>query len=138
MTPFSFQILSPEKVVYKGNIVSLVAPGQEGYLGVLAHHAPMLAALTTGEVKITEGDGKPCYFAVSGGMLEVERQGVILLADAAEKAEEIDIPRAQAAISRALSRLSHRNPETDIARAQAALMRAMNRLRVAARRGRRE
>ncbi len=136
MTDFSLQILSPEKVVYEGNVVSLVAPGQEGYLGVMAHHAPMLAALTVGEFKITAADGKVAYFAISGGMLEVEKNKVVVYADAAEGAEEIDVRRAEEAKIRAIGRLSQQTAEIDMARAQAALMRAMNRLHIAVRKGR--
>jgi F-type H+-transporting ATPase subunit epsilon len=131
MTEFSFQILSPEKVIYKGNIVSLVVPGQEGYLGVMARHAPMIAALAAGEVKISEANGAINYYAVSGGILEVGDDEVVLLADSAEKADEINTDRAEAARKRAEERLAQREQEIDFDRAQAALLRAITRLRVA-------
>jgi len=133
MKEFAFQILSPERIIYQGKVVSLVAPGLEGYLGVMADHAPLLAALTVGEVRITEAERKTFYFAVSGGLLEVDKGDVTLLADAAEKAEEIDAHRAEEAKARAQSRLSRRTREIDVTRAHAALMRALNRLRVASR-----
>jgi F-type H+-transporting ATPase subunit epsilon len=129
-TQFPFQILSPERVIYEGDIVSLVAPGTEGYLGVMARHAPMIAALGAGEVKITAPDGI-LRFAISGGVLEVEPGQVVLLADTAERAEKIDVARAQAARERAAERLLRRDPEIDAERAHAALIRAMTRLRVA-------
>jgi F-type H+-transporting ATPase subunit epsilon len=133
MEEFAFKIVSPDKVVYQGNIVSLTAPGVEGYLGVWARHAPMLAALTFGEAVIKESEGgRPRYFFISGGLLEVEMEEVTLLADAAESAEEIDISRAEAAKKRAEERLAHPDKTLDITRSQAALIRAMNRLQVAA------
>jgi F-type H+-transporting ATPase subunit epsilon len=127
-------MLTPEKILYQGEIASLVAPGQEGYLGVMANHAPMVAALATGEVKITNEKGKTSYFALSGGMLEVEREEVTLLADAAEKIEEIDVKRAETARERAAARLAKPSKDIDVTRAQAALMRALNRLRIAKKR----
>ncbi|NIM06089.1 MAG: ATP synthase F1 subunit epsilon [Armatimonadetes bacterium] len=134
MREFSFEILSPERIIYQRKIVSLVAPGVEGYLGVMANHAPMLAALTVGQVKSTDASNASSYFALSGGILGVSKDQVTLLADAAEKAEEIDVGRAESAKSRALSRLSKRSPDVDIAKAHASLMRALNRLHVAAKR----
>ena len=133
MEAFAFKIISPDKVVYQGDIVSLTAPGVEGYLGVWARHAPMLAALSVGEAVIRESEGgHPHYFSVAGGLLEVEKDEVTLLADAAESAEEIDTSRAEAARQRAEERLAHPDKELDITRSQAALIRAMNRLQVAA------
>jgi F-type H+-transporting ATPase subunit epsilon len=132
MEAFAFKIVSPDKVVYQGNIVSLTAPGAEGYLGVWARHAPMLAALMVGEVALQEGEGRLCHFFISGGLLEVERDEVTLLADAAESAEEIDISRAEAAKRRAEERLAHPSKVLDITRSQAALMRAISRLKIAA------
>ena len=131
MDAFSFQIVTPEKIVYKGQITSLVVPGQEGYLGIWAKHARMLATLAAGEVKIKEGGREAASFAITGGLLEVERNGATILADAAEKSEEIDIERAEAARKRALERLSKKSTDIDITRAQAALMRATNRLHTA-------
>jgi F-type H+-transporting ATPase subunit epsilon len=131
MNEFPFQILSPERIIYQRETVSLVVPGVEGYLGVMANHAPMLAALGVGQVKATAGSGEASLFALTGGILEVTIEEVRLFADAAEKAEEIDVGRAEAARARALSRLSERSAEIDAARAHAALMRALNRLRVA-------
>jgi F-type H+-transporting ATPase subunit epsilon len=133
MEKFALQIISPERVVYRGEVTSLTAPGMEGYLGIWARHAPMLAALKIGEAEIQEGEGRRRHFAIAGGLLEVERDEVTLLADAAESAEEIDVSRAEEAKKRAEERLSHPNKELDITRSQAALMRSMSRLRVAAR-----
>jgi len=133
MTEFPLAILSPENVVFQGKIVSLVAPGQKGYLGVMAHHAPLLAGLTVGEVKLTDVQGNTSYFAVTGGVLEVDPEEATILADVAERAEQIDIRRAEEARDRAAARLARRNAELDVARAQAALMRALNRLHVASR-----
>ena len=131
MREFPFQILSPERVVFQGAVASLVVPGAEGFLGVMAGHAPMLAALRVGEVKITDLNKKLCYVAITGGVLEVDDEGATLLADIAEKADDIDTSRAQAAQERAQRRLAEHSNEIDTARAHAALLRALNRLRVA-------
>jgi F-type H+-transporting ATPase subunit epsilon len=134
MQPYPFYMLTPEKILYQEEIVSLVAPGLEGYLGVMANHAPMVAMLKAGEVKITDANGQTAFFALSGGVLEVEKEEVILLADAAEKVKDIDVPRAQAAQARAAKRLTQPSTEIDVDRAKAALLRALNRLHLAKKR----
>lgn len=132
MRKFAFQILSPERIVYRGDIVSLVAPGVEGYLGIMAGHAPLLAALSIGEVKVTEENQLPLVFAITGGVLEVDKNGVTVMADAAERAEEIDVTRAEASRERAQQRIVQ-GDDVDVERAQAAIKRALNRLRTAGR-----
>ena len=128
---YQLQVIAPEQMVYEGRAVSLVAPGREGYFGVLAHHAPMVAELATGVLTVEEERGARRRFAITGGFLEVEHDQVHVLADAAEAGEDIDVARAQAAERRAREWLARHRPEVDIARAQAALQRALNRLRVA-------
>lgn len=107
-----------------------MAPGAEGYFGVLSRHAPMVAELRVGELDLVDEHGQRRVFAVAGGILEVQRDGVIVLADAVEAAQDIDVARATAARSRAEERLRSRASDVDPARAQAALQRALNRLRV--------
>jgi F-type H+-transporting ATPase subunit epsilon len=130
MPAFAISLLTPERQVYTGRAVSLVAPGSDGYLGVLAYHAPLVAELTVGKLSLVEEKGRRRLFAVSGGVLEAGGNEVTILADAAEPAEGIDLERARAAERRAGERLGQRG-EVDVARAQAALQRALNRLRVA-------
>lgn len=128
---YQLSVVSPDRVVYRGQAQSLVAPGVEGRFGVLSHHAPMVAELEVGEVEVVTGEGERLGLAVSGGLLEVTWEGVMVLADSAEAAGEIDVERARAARARAEERLHARPLDLDVARAQAALRRALNRLRVA-------
>lgn len=114
-------------------VVSLVAPGAEGYLGVLANHSALMTALAVGELDIRRADGTTEAIAVSGGFMEVFENRVTVLADCAELACEIDVERAEAALHRAENLLASHAPEVDVDRAQLALARAVNRLRVARR-----
>ncbi len=132
---FAVQVLTPERAVLAGEIVSLQAPGSEGFLGVLAHHAPLITALRPGPVRLRYASGAEEVLAVSGGFLEVAGNRAVILADAAERSAEIDRARAQAAQDRARRRLAERTAGIDVARADAALARAVNRLRVSARWG---
>jgi len=128
---FRVRVLTPERTVFEGEIVHLEAPGSEGFLGVLAHHAPLLTALRSGALTLREESGRTQVFALSGGILEVSDNQATILADAAERPEEIDVSRAESARERAERRLAQRTPDIDVARAEGALARAMNRIRVA-------
>lgn len=132
---YQLTVLAPDHTVFEGRVASLVAPGSEGYFGVLARHAPMVAGLRPGEFAVADEEGQRRFFAVSGGYLEVEWEGVTALVDAAESAGEIDVARARAAEERAERRLRSRERDVDTARAETALRRALNRLRVAEKRG---
>jgi F-type H+-transporting ATPase subunit epsilon len=129
------EIVTPDRVVRSDEAVtSVVVPGSEGYLGIMANHAPLLTELTLGRIDITREDNTELTYATSGGFMEVSENRVLILADTAEPAEEIDIERATASKSRAEDRLRRRSEaEVDAARAEVALMRALNRLRVAER-----
>jgi F-type H+-transporting ATPase subunit epsilon len=126
---FNLEIVTPQRLFYRGEAESLRAPGVMGSLGVLARHIPFMTALTPGEVIIRGPDGVR-HVAVSGGFLEVLKAGVTVLAETAEFAEEIDRTRAEQSRDRAKERLRSRNVEIDRARAEAALARAVARLRV--------
>jgi len=129
MATFQLDIVTPEKTIYSGDVEQVQAPGADGGFGVLSGHQPMLAALAIGQVVFTQADGTDQKLAVSGGFANVSREGMTVLAETAEMAEEIDIERARAARDRARGRLSERS-EVDMGRAQAALSRAIWRLRV--------
>jgi F-type H+-transporting ATPase subunit epsilon len=129
MADFPLRIVTPERVLFSGDVSSLKAPGSEGSFGVLARHAPMVASLMTGPMDFVEG-GDRKLLAVGGGFVEVSADGVTVLAETAEFDSEIDVDRAQAARDRAAGRLADRT-EVDLDRAQAALVRAVTRLRVA-------
>ena len=126
-------IVTAERVVFSEEVDIVIAPGVEGELGILPHHANLMTILRPGELRVRRAGEEVCM-AISGGFLEVRPDRVIVLADAAERDEEIDLARAEEAKSRAQERLSHRTPEIDVARAEAALVRSMVRLKVAQRR----
>ena len=127
---YPLRILTPALTLFQGDVERLQAPGSEGSFGVLARHAPLVAALGTGRLSFVDHTG-PRQLATSGGFLEVAADGVTVLAETAEFGPEIDVARAEAARDRARERL-HQAEHIDRARAQAALARARNRLRVAA------
>jgi len=129
---FTVRLLTAGKTVLEAQVVALQAPGSEGFLGVLAHHAPLVTLLRPGPLTLTRPDGAREVFAVSGGFLEVARNWAVVLADAIERGAEIDLSRAEAARDRALRRLREQAPGLDSVRAEAALGRALNRLRVGA------
>ena len=108
-----------------------MAPGSEGYLGMLANHAQMMTQLKIGKLDFRSADGTSGSMEISGGFLEVFENGVTVLAESAELAAEIDVSRAEQAKTRAEERLSASAPDVDFDRAQIALQRAINRLHVA-------
>jgi len=103
----------------------------DGYFGMLPHHAPLIAELGIGDLRLRHKDEWQ-HFALAGGILHLRESRATIMADAAEAADQIDIERARAAIGRARERLAQRrSPEVDLPRAEVALLRALNRLRVA-------
>jgi len=131
MNKFSLAVYTEDKLVLEEEIEALVAPGADGYLGVWANHAPLLTALRPGRLEVRLSRAEVRRYAVSGGFLEVALNRAALLADAVEAPQEIDLARAREARDRAERRLREHAPDTDIPRAQAALARALNRLAVA-------
>ena len=123
-------IVTPEKVVFSEEIEFIVAPGAAGELGVLPEHAPLVTALKVGVMRVQQG-GKFFKVAVSGGFMEVKNSRVVVLADTAERADQINVERARDAKQRAEQRLSGKKAETDIARAEIALTKALNRIKAA-------
>ena len=128
---FRLEIVTPERNVLTLDAVSVVAPGVEGYIGILADHAPLISELALGKVTVKDESGNETLLAISGGFMEVRSNEVRILADSAELSDEIDITRAQEAVKRAEARLRETAAHVDHARAEAALERAINRLRVA-------
>lgn len=129
---FQLDIVTPARTVYSGEVQSFTAPGVVGSFQVLFNHAPLLSSVGVGEVKITETNGTKLHFATGGGFVEVKSNTVILLAESAEQACDIDISRAQKSKVRAQERLALKSKEIDSVRAQAALARSINRLKIAA------
>jgi len=130
-------IVTAERLVYsEEGVERLIVPGVEGELGVLTLHAPLLTMIQPGVLRIVKG-GDEVEMAITGGFIEVRQNRVTILADAAERAEEIDAVRAEEARRRAQRVLEERISEEDLARAEASLARALARLKVAERRRRR-
>jgi F-type H+-transporting ATPase subunit epsilon len=127
---FKISVLTQEKVHLDAEAVHLEAPGAAGYLGVLANHAPLMTTLKPGKITVSMPDGVDEVFAVSGGLLKVSGEGVVVLAEAIERPEEIDLERAKEAKERAERRLKDHSAETDLERAAIALDRALNRIRI--------
>ena len=135
--PLSVEIVTVERTVLKEEgIDEVIAPGVEGELAVLPQHAAFMTMLQPGELILKRGN-EEIPFAVTGGFFEVLNNKVIVLADAAERADEIDITRAEQARERARLALDRRETTEDLAVAAAALQRALIRLRVAEQRRRR-
>ena len=132
------EVITPERKVYEDDVDMVIAPGSEGYLGILPHHAPLLTALGPGEFRVKKGGGEE-VLAVFGGFMDVRGDRVVVLTEAAEPAEEIDTERARAARERAQEVLAQSATlsAADEQRARAALQRALVRVRVTERRRRR-
>jgi F-type H+-transporting ATPase subunit epsilon len=130
MPSLKIDIVTAERIVYSAEADAVIAPGVEGQLGILPHHAPLMTILQAGELVVRKG-GQEEIMAISGGFLEVRPDRVIVLADQAERAEEIDVSRAAEARKRAEERLKAKPAGLDEARAESALRRAMVRLSVA-------
>lgn len=129
---FRLEVVTPDRVVLSDDeIVSVVAPGSEGYLGMLANHAPLMAELKIGKLDYRRSDGTSGAMAISGGFVEVLENDITVLAESAELAQEIDLDRAEQAKKRAEERLAAAGADVDVDRAQIALERAINRLKVA-------
>jgi F-type H+-transporting ATPase subunit epsilon len=131
---FTLSIVTPERVYFEGDVVSLVVPGTEGYLGVLSNHAPLITGLKNGRIEFRDTHDTAHILAVSGGFLEVSNNVATILADAVEAAEEIDIDRARDALERATHRLNEAlgggEKEINVDNARDALERARNRIKI--------
>lgn len=132
------ELVAPAGPVYEGDAEMVVLPGATGELGVLPHHAPMVAQLSIGRLRTLTTDGEWLNFAISEGFAKVQFNKVIVLADTAEEASKIDVPRVERALERAIKRLDSYNQgtvpegeEVDPYRETMALRRAKNRLKVA-------
>ena len=130
MATFKLEIVTAERMVFSDDVSALIAWGVEGQLGILPHHAPLMTMLQPGDLMIRK-DKEEEYLAISGGFLEVRPDKVIILADACEHVDEIDIARAEEAKKRAQETLKLGPITADAAAAQAALSRSIARLKVA-------
>ncbi len=128
-TTFTLELVTPEKIMFSEPVQAVRAPGIDGSLGILAHHAPMLTELTVGLIKLTLANGQEALIATGGGFMQVNHAKTLILADSAELSEQIDVERARKAVEAARSRLAA--PGVDAAELHSELARAENRLRVA-------
>ena len=129
-----FEIVTPDRLVQKDQVDELQIPGKNGYLGILPGHAPLITELTIGELSYHK-DRITRYLSVAGGYCEVLPDRVTLLAETAEKPEEINVDRARASKERAEKRLADsQNPDIDFDRAMVSLQRALIRLQVSQKR----
>ena len=130
------EIVTPERLAYQDEVDAVVLPGAEGELGVLPHHAPLVSTLGFGELRIRKG-GAEESFAIVGGFVQVRPDKVVVMAETADLASEIDLEKAQEARREAERALESGYQEgADLASARAALQQALLRIRVAERRHR--
>ena len=130
-TQIQLEVVTPERQLVHEAVLSVTVPGKRGYLGILPGHAPLLSELQPGELAYSEAHVTH-YLSVSWGFIEVVSERVIVLAQTAEHAEEIDVDRAQQAKQRAEERLNNVTAtDIDFERARAALTRALARLQAA-------
>ena len=131
-TRITLEIVTPDRAVVREDVDELQVPGSEGYLGILPGHTPILASLKVGELWY-RGGTEQHYLAIAGGFVEVLPDRVTVLAQVAERAQDIDVARAEESRKRAEERLAHAVPDIDFERARVAMMKSLIRLQVASR-----
>lgn len=136
MAGIRLDIVTAERQVYSDEVDVVVVPGIDGELAILPRHAPLMTTLKPGELRVRRG-GEEFSMVVTGGFLEVRPDRITILADAAERSEEIDVARAEEAKRRAEERLSRPRTEIDAIQAEAALRRSLIRIKVGEKRRRR-
>jgi F-type H+-transporting ATPase subunit epsilon len=130
-TKLTLEVVTPDRSLVTERVDEVQLPGSEGYFGVLPGHTPLLATLQVGEMWYRIGQEKH-YLAIAFGFVEVLPERVTVLAQIAERAQEIEVPRAEAARKRAEERLSRApQPDIDVGRARLALTKSTSRLQVA-------
>lgn len=133
MKTIKVNVVTPDGPVYEAEVEMVSTKAKSGELGIMAGHVPTVAPLTIGAVRLKNGNNTE-YVAVNGGFLEVRPDVVTILAQSAERAETIDLARAQAAKARAEQRLQDNDGSSDSKRASLALKRAVNRIQIAEKR----
>jgi F-type H+-transporting ATPase subunit epsilon len=129
---FHLQITTLEKIIFEDDVAMVMAPGVEGELGILPNHAPLITALKPGEIRVKLANGEEILIAIYGGFMEVNNNLVKILADAAERAEEIDLQRAEEARQRAQKLLEEKRADKiGYAEATALLERSLLQLKIA-------
>lgn len=130
MTLFQLQIMTPEKVFFDGNVQRIIVRTTEGDIGVLAKHEKYVACLPAGPLRVIAEDGTETFAALSGGILKISPEQTVILANAAEWAQDIDVDHAKRSEEDARKRREQSKTQHELDRAEAKLQRALNRLRV--------
>ena len=133
---FWLEIITGEKLLFQGEVDTVIAPASDGEIGVLPHHAAVMTTLEPGELRYRVG-AEEIHYVVHGGFMDIRGDRVVVLADAAENVREIDEARAEEAVRRAEDRLTSQDTELNLERALASIRRAQLRVRVVRRRARR-
>lgn len=131
-TQLTLEIVTPDHALVTDTVDEVVVPGTEGFFGILPGHTPLLATLAIGEMWYRKGSEK-VYLALAGGFVEVLPDKVTVLAQLAERAEDIDVARAERARQRAEERMVRPSPDCDLERARVALLKSLTRLQVSSR-----
>jgi F-type H+-transporting ATPase subunit epsilon len=128
MAEINLEIITPEKIIYKDSVDSITVPGTKGMFQVLKDHAPLMSTIEIGVITLKKND-ENTYFTSAGGTIEVLNNNILILADAVEVIDDIDIDRAERAKTRAEENIKRKKEEeTDSVRAELALKRAINRI----------
>jgi F-type H+-transporting ATPase subunit epsilon len=136
MSRIGLDFVSQDHMVFSGDVGEVIAPGFEGQLAILPKHAPLITVLSPGEVVVRCEGMEDLFFAVSGGWMEVRPDKITILARTAERSDEIDLQRAEAARARAADLLAESTRSEERPRLESALRRSQIRLKVGRRRGR--
>ena len=136
MSPMQFDIVTAERLVSSEEVQVIVAPGIDGELAILPHHAPLLTVLKPGEIRVVK-DGEESFIATSGGFMEVMANKVTILADTAEREDEIDLKRAEEALQQAEEGVAVAASNVELARALESIRRYRAMVKVARRQRRR-
>ena len=132
--PLHLEIVTTDRTVFEGEVDMITVPGGGGEMGILPHHAPVLSTLKAGELKVKK-DGQTQEFSIGGGFIDIHNNRVIILADSAERADEIDLARADAARIRAQEMLKNAPPnKEDLLKLETSYRKSLVRLKVAQRR----
>ncbi len=132
--PLHLEIVTSDRIVFEGEVDMITVPGGGGEMGILPHHAPVLSTLKAGELRVKTG-AQTQEFAIGGGFIDIHNNRVIVLADSAERADEIDLARAEAARMRAQEMLKNPPPnKEDIVKLENSYRKSLVRLKVAQRR----
>ena len=133
--PLHLEIVTTDRTVFEGDVDMVTVPGGGGDMGILPHHAPVLSTLKAGELRVKRG-GQTMEFAIGGGFVDIHNNRVIILADSAERADEIDVARAEAARMRAQELLKNPPPnKEELLRLENSMRKSIVRMRIARRRG---